>query len=218
MTTEQRQALDMLTARGANAIKVPGGKWVWKHDIRESPAVARDVLRMFNTPGRSLKVDDEEKAREFRGNGLPAQPPPMSERGLWQDVRDVAHELERGLTTPKAAARSLYDLAMVALSQLGRGIHENPDLAIVSLGANPPGRAFASDVLAIVYQHEDDRAGDVRVHTFGGQREAHWKTTRGGRGVEIFDFPSATGVYMYAIGDKRVVMQHRRGLPLVQEF
>lgn len=81
-----------------------------------------------------------------------------------------------------------------------------------------PGEVFGSDVLAIIYQHEDDKAGDVRVHTFGGQREAKWRETRGGRGVEIYDFPSATGVYLSAEGDRRVVMQHRRGLPLVREF
>jgi hypothetical protein len=153
---------------------------------------------------------------------LITEPGPRSESNAWLIVRDHARamrqELERGLTRDRAELIEMICDQMLA--QLRHGVHANPELAIVSLGMNPPaqGDVFGSDVLAIVYQHEDDRAGDVRVHMFGGQREAKWKETRGGRGVEIYDFPSATGVYMSAEGDKRVVMQHRRGLPLVREF
>jgi hypothetical protein len=88
--------------------------------------------------------------------------------------------------------------------------------ATPNVAGNPSGEVFGSDVLAIVYQHNEDPSGDVRVHTFGGRKEAKWRETA--RGVEVYDLPRTTGVYMSAEGESRVVMQHRRGLPLVQEF
>jgi hypothetical protein len=88
--------------------------------------------------------------------------------------------------------------------------------ATPNVAGNPSGEVFGSDVLAIVYQHNEDPSGDVRVHTFGGKKEAKWRETA--RGVEVYDLPRTTGVYMSAEGESRVVMQHRRGLPLVQEF
>jgi hypothetical protein len=248
-----------------------------------------------DTPRGSSKAN----AVKLAGNGLT----------WWTNARDVmtlegerpdptrgvvAERLLRGLidtvagfhaTSRDPNTRRVQDVAQRALTELSQHVRANPDLAIVSLGMNPPrhgkaqkfpdtkdvgaayrgysvrgtqlhgvhvskdgyhiatvvdeahakavidmlhgdatpnvagnpsGEVFGSDVLAIVYQHNEDRPGDVRVHTFGGTKEAKWRETA--RGVEVYDLPRTTGVYMSAEGESRVVMQHRRGLPLVQEL
>jgi hypothetical protein len=116
----------------------------------------------------------------------------------------VAHGLE-----------DIVQQAAIMLRQLGRGVHANPPLAIV--GPNPPvgSEVFGADVFGVVYGHEDDPAGIYRVHLFG--KGGKWRETRRG-GVELYDLPSASGVYMAAEGEGRVVMQHRRGLPIVREY
>lgn len=183
------------------------------------------------------RVHDDLGRPELLGNPLPQSSKPTSETDAWTYVRAYAHAIaEHARALPpghtreavQAFSEGIESQAGIMLRQLGRGVHENPELAIVSLGMNPPkrGEVFGSDVLAIVYQHEDDKAGDVRVHCFGGSQEAKWRETRHGRGVEIYDFPSATGVEMMAAGPqgtvvktfRQIVMRHRRGLAIVQEF
>lgn len=178
------------------------GDWFPVDRVKRNPELAIVSLGM-NPPGRRSRKpepypDTHTLNRAYRGylmRGTMFDGVHLSKDGFHVGtVRDEAH-------------------AMATVDLLHGDASPPPNVA-----GNPSGEVFGSDVLAIIYQHEDDRAGTVRVHTFGGQREAKWRETRSGRGVEVYDFPSATGVYMSAEGDKRVVMQHRRGLPLVQEF
>jgi hypothetical protein len=164
----------------------------------------------------SLGLNPPKRGRRGSGGELPG--PKEVQIGRSYIMRETIHgnQLFRGgqyisVVTDEAHARAVVDLL--------EGRIEPPPSAFRGL-VNPPAapEVFGSDVLAVVYQHEDDKPGDVRVHTFGGRHEAKWKETRSGHGVEIFDFPRTTGVYMVAEGTSRVVMQHRRGLPLVGEF
>jgi hypothetical protein len=205
---DDMQAVEYIRKAGAR-VEAVGFGVAAAYDDADARAIERFLIRKGY---RWVFVDDA--ANRIQPN--PGQS--KAERLLLQLIDSV---FQYHATSRCPDSTRIYRTAQRIHAELGRPGLEgrpsgNPDLAVVSLGMNPPGEVFGSDVLAIVYQHEGDRTGDVRVHLFG--KGGAWRETRGGRGVEVYNLPNVTGVYMMAEGEKRVVMQHRRGLPLVRDF
>lgn len=48
MNATQQRALELMNERNAGAV-LAGGRWVWRHTVRESVAAAADVVRVLDT-------------------------------------------------------------------------------------------------------------------------------------------------------------------------
>lgn len=143
-----------------------------------------------------------------------AQVNSFSDQMLAEIVRPVNAALADELRAGIRSGAYIYGPEYMAPGvRVGRKHKGNPPLAIV--GANPPAGDVIGYVAAIVYYHVDDDSETVRVHLFGD----------GGRfrglddgSVRIWPADRSDVAMQTSRDRQRVLLSHRRGLPLVGDF
>ena len=86
----------------------------------------------------------------------------------------------------------------------------NPGLVVY----NPPEELIASDVQAILYRHAEN--GELYCHSFGG---GETDIEQDGDALILRNLVESTGVEAVVKNQgKCVVLSHRNGLPIAQEF
>lgn len=129
-----------------------------------------------------------------------------SESAAWRTIHTLAGQLEGGKRFKPAdvakVARVIRDTAETMLEQLRRGVH-----------TNPRGGVMSENVLAIVYEHADDRK--LYVHGFG---DADIRLSGGGSNVTIRGMKQNTDVHMRALPSGALSITGGHGQRLWKNF
>jgi hypothetical protein len=137
----------------------------------------------------------------------------MSSVELWHEVDRISHRLERAADKPAEVRKLALQLrALSAEAQRVRpnAARKNP---LVSWLNPPKGSTFGKHVLAIVYEHQED--GELYAHGFGDKEV---DVRQRGEDLILTGIPHRTNVLAQALPDGSVLLKHKDGKRIWQEF